>query len=573
MSDRTRRSGFGRRAAWTSAFALAFVVSFARARLPAQQEGATPSAQQQTEFETQLDPRQWGIGEKLPDLAFVDLDGHAGRLSDYADRNALVIVVRDVGCPVGKRYGPVTAQLERDFAPRGVAFLYVDVSKQDSEADCRNEAKDYGFTGRYARDPSGRFGWHLRVSSTTDLFVLDPDRRLRYRGPVDDQIVRGVTKVAPTRSFLKDALEQLLGGKAIALPALSSPGCHLAFDDEPPAEPRAAGPPLDWAGRAGAIVAKRCQLCHVDGGAAPFAFAKADDVASRAAKVRAALLARAMPPWPASDESGPFVNDLRLPPDERLDLLKWIQEGCPADAADTAGAAPFTRKEWAIGSPDRVFEFTLRKAQPRDDAATEEIGETTFDSDRELWFTALQILAYDGTLVRRVDLFTRSSESGRREFLATMLPGQPTTLLAAGVARSIHGGSTLRCEVHGARSGSLEGAKLRVGLRVVAGPLDRTLLSDRVPAAGFTFPSAGEVRRLAIRANRAGAPVRIEIAAAGGRRLTPLSIPKWDPAWPFVYELAKPIVVAPGDVVRCSGSEEASAIVEWTAAASAKEGR
>src|SRR5262249_21758852 len=149
----------------------------------------------------------------------------------------------------------------------------------------------------------------------------------RYRGPVDDQIVRGVTKVAPTRSFLKDALEALLGGKSIALPALSAPGCHLAFDDEPPAEPRAAaGPPLDWAGRAAAIVAQRCQLSRVDGGPAPSASASAADFASRVERVRAVLLARAMPPWPASDDSGPFVNELRLPPDERLDLLRWIQE-------------------------------------------------------------------------------------------------------------------------------------------------------------------------------------------------------------------------------------------------------
>jgi hypothetical protein len=549
----------------------ALALGLACAPLTAQEPAATPSERQQTEFETQLDPKQWGIGEKLPDLSFVDLDGKEGRLSDYADRNALVIVVRDVGCPVGKRYGPRTAELERDYAPRNVAFLYVNVSRQDSLDDCRAEAKDYGFTGRYARDPSGRFGWHLHVSSTTDLFVVDPARRLRYRGPVDDQIVRGVTKVAPTRHFLKDALEALLNGKAIALPALSAPGCHLAFDDEPAPEPPA--PALDWAGRAGAIVAIRCQVCHVDGGSAPFAFAKPDDVASRAAKVRAALLSRAMPPWPASDKSGPFENELRLPPDERLVLLRWIQEGCPAGATDVAGPARVVRHEWAIGEPDRIFELPIHKSEAPGALPSLESAEATLDSDRDLGVTALQILALDGTLVRRVDLFVRAPDSKRFEFLASMLPGQPATVEAEGVARPIRAGSTLRCEPHGATGADLEGSRLRLGLRVASAPLERSLRSDPVAAAGFEFPSDGEIRRLVVRANQAGAAVRVEVATARGTTLTPLAIAKWDPEWPFAYELTTPLAVGRGDVVRCVGSEEASAIVEWTPAANAKEGR
>lgn len=559
------------RAARATLFTLAAATFLVGGRLPAQEPAATPGERQQTEFETQLDPKQWGIGDKLPDLSFVDLDGKEGRLSDYADKNALVIVVRDVGCPVGKRYGPRTAELERDYAPRGVAFLYVDISKQDSPDDCRAEAKDYGFTGRYARDASGRFGWHLRVSSTTDLFVLDPERRLRYRGPVDDQIVRGVTKVAPTRHFLKDALDAVLGGKTVALPALSSPGCHLAFDDEPAPEPPA--PALDWAGRAGAIVAIRCQVCHVDGGSAPFAFTKPEDVASRAAKVRAALLARAMPPWPASDESGPFENDLRLPPEERLDLLRWIQEGCPVGEAVVAGPSRVVPDEWAIGKPDRILELPIQASEARGAVPSMEIAEATLDSDRDLWITALQILALDGTLVRRVDLFVRAPDAKRFDFLASMLPGQPAMIEAEGVARAIRAGSTLRCEPHGADSANLEGSRLRLGLRVASGPLARSLRSDPVAAAGFELPSDGEIRRLVVRANQAGAPVRIEIATAKGRTLTPLAIAKWDPQWPFVYQLTTPLAVARGDVVRCLGSEEASAFVEWTPAVNAKEGR
>jgi hypothetical protein len=100
------------------------------------------------------------LGEKLADLPFTDLEGKAGRLSDFADRHALVIAIRDVDCPVSKLYGQRLSRLERKYEEQGVAFLFVNTGVHDTAEACAKEAARFGFRGRYARDHTGVFGTH-----------------------------------------------------------------------------------------------------------------------------------------------------------------------------------------------------------------------------------------------------------------------------------------------------------------------------------------------------------------------------------------------------------------------------
>ncbi len=242
----------------------AAIVSLASAR---PQQGDLPQA----EFAAPIDAATHGIGAVIPDLRFVDVDGKPGRLSDFAEQSALVIVIRDVGCPVSKKYGLRTAEIEKEAAALGAAFLYINPTPNDDAEECKAEMAQYGFTGRYAIETSGRFGWHLKVRTTGDAFVLDRSRTLRYRGPIDDQIGRGATRPAISHHFLRDAIAAVVKGEAVAAPAMSAPGCLQEFLVEPPPEeppavaPAAATPPplpLAWYGRVEAIAQQRCQGCH-----------------------------------------------------------------------------------------------------------------------------------------------------------------------------------------------------------------------------------------------------------------------------------------------------------------------
>src|SRR3954447_12817988 len=44
------------------------------------------------------------VGERIEDVAFTDLAGKAGRLSDYKDKRALVVCMTGATCPVAQKY-------------------------------------------------------------------------------------------------------------------------------------------------------------------------------------------------------------------------------------------------------------------------------------------------------------------------------------------------------------------------------------------------------------------------------------------------------------------------------------
>src|SRR5438034_787068 len=115
--------------------------------------------------------RDNGVGERVSDLSFVDLEGKAGRLSDYRDQKALVICMTSASCPVARKYGPTLVELRQRFASQGVEFVLINVAPADSAEKIREAAAGWG--GRYVVDRDLTLAGALGATSTTEVFVLD----------------------------------------------------------------------------------------------------------------------------------------------------------------------------------------------------------------------------------------------------------------------------------------------------------------------------------------------------------------------------------------------------------------
>ncbi len=170
------------------------------ARAQHQQGSSAPAAVQPVLYAFGFDP-----GERVPNVAFTDADGRRGTLSELGGRAGMVLVVRDAECPVAQRYAPRLAELEREYGPKGFTFAYVDVTPH-TRADAKADAAKYGLTGRTIVDDAKTVVGALRVQATTEVFVLDARRTLRYRGAVDDQYGIGFHKDAPRHVYLRDAV-------------------------------------------------------------------------------------------------------------------------------------------------------------------------------------------------------------------------------------------------------------------------------------------------------------------------------------------------------------------------------
>lgn len=77
------------------------------------------------------------------------------------------------------------------------------------------------------------------------------------------------------------------------------------------------------------LVQTKCANCHVNGGIAPFALETYEQVAAARGAIKAAVVARTMPPWLAANGCIDYRGDISLT-DEQIDLLsQWVDAGGP----------------------------------------------------------------------------------------------------------------------------------------------------------------------------------------------------------------------------------------------------
>src|SRR5512137_110958 len=77
------------------------------------------------------------------------------------------------------------------------------------------------------------------------------------------------------------------------------------------------------------ILQRNCQTCHRPGQVAPMSFLTYQNVRPWAKAMKAAVLARKMPPWFADPQHGPYLNDRSLTPNEIDMIAKWADAGAP----------------------------------------------------------------------------------------------------------------------------------------------------------------------------------------------------------------------------------------------------
>src|SRR5262249_25047936 len=145
--------------------------------------------------------------------------------------------------------------------------------------------------------------------------VLDEQRRLRYRGRIDDQYRLAGNRAAATQHPLKDALDAILTGKEVTTKETPVDGCPIT-------RPEIKGPatPVTFAEHVAPILQKHCQECHRPGTAAPFSLLTYENAVGHANAIAEVVAEQRMPPWFAAPDHGDFVNKRGLSATERATI-------------------------------------------------------------------------------------------------------------------------------------------------------------------------------------------------------------------------------------------------------------
>jgi len=431
-------------------------------------------------------PTRPAIGAEVGELRFKDIRYLPRTLRDFGDREAYVLVFANRTCPLAQRSWPKLARLERDYRDRGVQFLAVNVGIEDSIPDIAQQAIDYGVEFPFVKDADHSCVRATGVERTPEVVVLDRARRLRYRGRIDDQLRLGGTRPAASRDDLREALDDLLAGREVALPETPVDGCLITAPAERP--PRTD---LTFHEHVEPLLQRHCQECHHDGGPAPFALVTADEAAGHAGMIAETVGEGRMPPWYAGRHHA-MANARGMSDEERGLVADWVAAGAPAgDPARAPEPLVFSDSEWEIGTPDLVTRAIETHTLPADGFVDYKYVILPHVFLRDTWISCAEILPSNPRVVHHCNMafVTVGQKFNDGNFITGRVPGGTPMVLDDGIALRIPAGSVLALQIHYTTTGKPETNRMSVGLRFPRSRVHKGLHHEQVTTQKIEIPA------------------------------------------------------------------------------------
>ena len=179
----------------------------------------------------QVQPKVFTIGAAAPDFGnLLGIDGERYSLSSFQDKRLLVLLFISNGCPTVKACQDRIIKIQKGYGVKSVQLLGLNsnnayLSPADTYAEMVLRVQEKGFNFPYVKDEDGTVARSYGALCTPHVFLMDEERRLRYRGRIDDS--RNPDRV--TVSDLRNAIEDLLVNRSVRVPETTPFGCSIVW--------------------------------------------------------------------------------------------------------------------------------------------------------------------------------------------------------------------------------------------------------------------------------------------------------------------------------------------------------
>ncbi|MBT8099331.1 MAG: thioredoxin family protein [Gammaproteobacteria bacterium] len=170
------------------------------------------------------------LGTRAPAFSLPDPDGHLHELTPGASAYVVMFICNH--CPFVVHVREELARLGRDYGEKNVQIIAIssndiDTHPADSPDNMKKTATVWGLTFPYLFDEDQSVAKAYRAACTPDLFVFDGERRLVYRGQLDDS--RPSNSKPVDGRDLRAALDAVLAGEAVSTEQKPSIGCNIKW--------------------------------------------------------------------------------------------------------------------------------------------------------------------------------------------------------------------------------------------------------------------------------------------------------------------------------------------------------
>ncbi len=173
------------------------------------------------------------LGTKAPDFHLPEVvSGETISLATFADKKVLLVMFICRHCPFVKHIQNELTKLGEDYRTSDLAIAAIssnDAAKypDDAPESLKALALEQGWQFPLCYDETQATAKAYTAACTPDFFVFDGDRKLVYRGQLDDS--RPSNGKPVTGTDLRAAIDTVLAGKPITTEQKPSIGCNIKW--------------------------------------------------------------------------------------------------------------------------------------------------------------------------------------------------------------------------------------------------------------------------------------------------------------------------------------------------------
>ena len=183
------------------------------------------------------------LGTSAPDFGLPDVvSGRTITLASFKAEKALLVMFICRHCPFVKHVQHELARLCVDYHGRGLGVVAICANDatnypEDAPHHLAEMAGELGFTFSLCYDETQEVAKAYAAACTPDFFLFDNDRKLVYRGQLDDS--RPESGMPVTGRDLRAAIDAALSNRPVAATQRPSVGCNIKW--KPGNEPHYSG--------------------------------------------------------------------------------------------------------------------------------------------------------------------------------------------------------------------------------------------------------------------------------------------------------------------------------------------
>jgi peroxiredoxin len=173
------------------------------------------------------------LGTPAPPFSLHDVvSGQIYSLDSFDGKTALLVMFICRHCPYVEHVEHELAKIGRDYMNTGLGIIGISSNDpaqylDDSPPRLKEMAERLGFTFPFCFDETQDVAKAYRAACTPDFYLFDRDRRLLYRGQLDDS--RPGSNKPVTGRDLRAAIDAVLAGKPVDRNQKASIGCSIKW--------------------------------------------------------------------------------------------------------------------------------------------------------------------------------------------------------------------------------------------------------------------------------------------------------------------------------------------------------